>query len=134
MTHTVLVLTVVLLMNATQAFAHPGEVDACAGHTATEWVAYPPQADGTTTVPSEPGEYHFHFSPEQMNDQAIPSLREYRRLQQSLGHDPRDLGAFTVDGRTYDLMEYTRQGEAILHCQGDEDVLHTGIGRIQVSP
>ena len=125
------ILGVVLSLGlAPLAWAHPGELDACGGHTATEWVEYPPQANGALIVSSEPGEYHVHLTPVEM-DEALVSLRRYRR--QYRGVMPDDHGSFTVNGRAYDIWEYTRQGEAILHCKSDDHVLHTGIARMRVS-
>lgn len=111
--------------------AHPGDVDRCGGHETETWVAYPSQAGGQPTVPSEPGEYHFHFTPAQMEEEVLPSLRASRQQ----AHRPADdFGSFHVANRTYDILQYTRQGEAILHCQGDDEVTHTGIARIRVTP
>ena len=115
------------------AFAHPGPVDACLGHTVTDRVEYPDQADGQPTVPSEPGEHHFQFTPEQMDQEVLPSLRAYRARHPSSTSLGIDHGSFEVNGRGYDIWEYTRQGEAIVHCQGDDEVVHTGIIRIRVS-
>ena len=84
-------------------------------------------------MPSESGEYHFHFSPAQMQA-GLASLRAYRRALRRGGLDVPDYGSFRVGSRTYDILEYTRQGEAILHCQGDDTVTHTGIARMLVSP
>lgn len=119
------------------ALAHPGRTDTCGGHTVSERYHDPacrPTATGNAEVEcadSEPGEYHFHFSGQQMDREVLPSLAEYRRThpaETSLGIDR---GSFIVGGRTYDIFELTRQGEAIIHCQDDENVLHTGIARIE---
>lgn len=141
------------------AWSHPGDLDVCGGHTEMERVEYPLMANGQPTVPSEPGEYHFHFTQEQMDQEVLPSLREYRRrhalalralmsnasageaivvndalevvhMTKRIGLGMTDYGSFTVGDKTYDIWEYTRQQEAILHCQGDDEVLHTGIARI----
>ena len=114
------------------AWAHPGRTDACRGHAVQERVDYPVSTEGTTPVPSEPGEYHFHFSPQQMNEEVLPSLSEYRRAHPNSTSLGIDHGSFVVAGRTYDIWEYTRQEEAILHCRDDENVVHTGISRIRL--
>ena len=139
------VLGMVMLCVAPVAWAHTGPINACLGHTAEERVDYPVSADGTTPVPSEPGEYHFQFSPQQMNEEVLPTLAKYRATHPAQ-HEAvtvndelvvtdvvrmMDYGSFTVDGRTYDIWEYTRQKEAILHCRDDENVLHTGIARVR---
>ena len=113
--------------------AHEGPVDACGGHTAQEWVEYAPRADGTPTVPSEAGEYHFHLAPAEI-EEARASLREYRRVRLEGGSLlPGDLGSFLVGERAYDIWQYTRQQEAILHCQGDDEITHAGIVRVRLA-
>lgn len=114
--------------------AHPGPMDACGGHTTTEHVDYGVQTDGEPIVPSEVGEYHIHFTPDEVAD-AAASLRDYKRTKREAGFIPiNDRGTFVVSGRAYDILEYTRQGEAILHCRSDDDVTHTGIARMRVEP
>lgn len=120
-----------LLLSLTSvAWAHPGPVDICQGHTVTEDQAVPDLADGRAGVPLEAGEYHVHVAPQEWEAQGLPSLLAYRRAHPQEG----DLGSFVIDGRTYDIWQYTRQGHAIIHCVGDDDVLHTGILRMQVGP
>ena len=113
------------------AWAHPGPVDACLGHAVTEHVEYPVMADGTPTVPGEPGEYHLHFTPHQMEWEVLPSLRDYQRVHPAATSLGIDHGSFFVGDRQYDIWEYTRQNEAIIHCRDDEDVMHTGKIRIR---
>ena len=121
----------VLLLVAPTAWAHPGSTDACYGHTVMEWVEYPANPDGQPSYPSEPGEYHFHFTPEQMPE-IRESLSAYKRTHPQFTPLGEDYGSFTVGEHTYDILEYTReQREAILHCQGDDEVTHTGIARIR---
>lgn len=123
-----------LLIVDAYAFAHPGPVDSCVGHTVTDRQDVGQDVMGDPLRPLEPGEYHFHFTPEQMNHEVLPSLALYRAQVRASGGDPRDLGTFTAGGHAYDILEYTRQGDAILHCHGEEDITKTGIGRIQVAP
>lgn len=121
-----------LLLGQAAVAAHPGEVDTCGGHATTEWVTYGVKADGTPIVPSEPGEYHFHWTPAQV-EEAVQSLVAYHTQQAAKGQARiDDLGTLTVGGQTYDILQYTRQQEAILHCQGDDTVDHTGIVRVVV--
>ena len=119
------------LFCSSTAFAHPGKVDACLGHEVAEAVEYGARADGSLIVPSEFGEYHLHFTSAQMVEAAY-SLERYRAdLSPMLRRELRDLGSFTVGGHIYDILEYTRQSEAIVHCQGDDEVTHTGIVRVR---
>lgn len=132
-----LYVTLCLTLIPLLAWAHPGRTDSCGGHTVSEpyeYTACTPSATGHAQVecsPSEAGEYHLHVSAEEMNEQVMPSLAEYRRTHPSSTSLGIDLGSFTMNGRTYDIWEYTRNGEAIIHCRDDENVLHTGIMRVK---
>jgi len=117
-----------ILLIASPVWAHPGELDACGGHLVTERVAYPLNPDGQPSYPSEPGEYHFHFTRWQF-DEAKESLAEYRfhhASQTALGID---YGSFRAGGITYDILEKTRQDEAIVRCQESDGTEHIGIVR-----
>lgn len=116
----------------TIAYAHPGELDSCKGHSTQEYVEYPNRFDGKPTVPSEAGEYHFHFTIEEMDNEVLPTLSEYRRVHPRRNPLGIDHGSFMVKGKRYEIWEYTRQEEAIIHCTDDEEVLHTGIARIRI--
>lgn len=108
--------------------AHPGRTDNCGGHTVTSRVEYPPNPDGQLSYPSEKGEYHFHLSLSQLGEAKL-TLAEYRAAHLgSSAHGP-DYGSFTVEGRSYDILEKTRQDEAIVRC-GD-DVTKVGIMRAE---
>ena len=121
-----------LLLGHALVAAHPGALDGCGGHTETEWVEYPPQADGQPTVPSEPGEYHFHFTPAQV-DESFKSLRAYQRQQRNAGTGRiDDLGTFTVGDLVYDILEYTRQGQEIIRCRDESEDIKTGIQRVRL--
>lgn len=100
------------------ASAHPGDVDACGGHRTTAWVEYGASADGKPIVPSEPGEYHFHFFPGDVEE-----LQTQLLAQRPADH-------FVIRGQRYAVLEYTRQQEAILWCVGREG--HVGIIRVRV--
>lgn len=132
-----LMMAVVSCLFAPLASAHPGRTDACGGHQVTEVFHYAscvPSATGNASVEcadSEAGEYHFHFTAKQMNGEVLPSLSEYRRTHPASTSLGIDHGSFTTGGKAYDIWEYTRQGEAILHCRGDENVIHTGIARVK---
>jgi len=112
------------------ALAHPGELDACGGHIAQEQVEYGSLPDGTPIVPSEIGEYHTHFTKEQLVKEVFTSLRDYRLTHPEL--NPPDYGSFIVGERTYDILEYTRQQEAIIRCVEDDGTEHVGIVRGRV--
>lgn len=126
--------TMALLLQCSElSLAHPGRTDACGGHTVTEWVEYPANPDGQPSYPSEPGEYHFHFTPQQITEEVRPSLAAYKQTHPQQTPLGEDYGSFVVEGHTYDILEYTReQKEAILHCQGDDEVTHTGIARVRM--
>ena len=115
------------------ASAHDSGLDDCRGHTTENVVNYGVDASGTEIASSEAGEYHFHFTPDQIA-QARQSLYNYRKERGLLVNRPDDFGSFTVDGITYDIWQYTRQSSAIIHCVSDDDVLHSGIVRIKVTP
>ena len=117
-----------LLLWSPVVWAHPGDLDACLGHTVTERVEYPANPDGQPSYPSEVGEYHFEFTLSQLGE-AKRTLAEYRATHPAQTALGTDYGSFTVDGHTYDILEQTRQDEAILHCRGDDAVDHTGIAR-----
>lgn len=131
-----IILIVGWVASAPSTWAHPGPLDACGGHVAEQWVEYPANPDGQPAYPSEPGEYHFHFQPEQM---AVirESLAAYKQTHPQFvpmgdGRLVEDYGSFTIEGKTYDILEYTRQHRAaILHCQDDDEVTHAGIARIR---
>ena len=119
-----------ILLFSTPAWAHPGPLDACSGHVAEERVEYPPMADGRATVPSESQEYHIHWNPEQI-EQAQRSLREYFATPREIG----DHGSVIVDGVQYDILEYTRQSEAIFKCESERleaGKIKTGIVRVRL--
>lgn len=110
------------------ASAHPGPLDACGGHVAEERVEYPNNPNGQPSYPSEPGEFHFHLDRAQF-EEAKQSLAEYRATHPMHTWKGIDYGSFTVGNVIYDIIEKTRQDEAILHCVGDDAVTHTGIAR-----
>ena len=122
---------------ASVAWAHPGATDACGGHTVSDAVHYTEcqaTATGNASVEcadSEVGEHHFHFSPTQMDEEVLPSLAEYRRTHPAQTPEGIDYGSFVVEGRTYDIWQITRQGEAIVHCVDEDDALKTGVVRIR---
>lgn len=109
------------------ALAHPGDLDTCGGHATQEQVEYPQSVDGTTPVLSESGEYHFHFTKEQLEREIFVSLRDYRLTHPDL--NPPDYGSFLVGERAYDILEYTRQQEVIIRCVEPEGTEHVGIVR-----
>lgn len=127
------VLIVAFLVWPVAASAHDAPLDSCRGHATERSVDYGVASDGMLIQPSEAGEYHFHLTPDQIGD-AVRSLYDYRKERGLLVNREDDFGSFGVDGVIYDIWQYTRQGEAIIHCAGDNDVLHSGIVRVKVSP
>lgn len=132
-----LVIIAIVLGWASSAWSHPGRTDACGGHTVSESYVYEgcqPTATGNASVEcadSEAGEYHFHVEGKEMDKQVLPSLAEYRRTHPASTELGIDHGSFILNGRIYDIWEYTRQGEAVIHCKDDENVLHTGVMRVK---
>lgn len=132
-----LVLGVILGLWPDAGWAHPGELDACRGHTAETHVEYPAHPHFQPTFASEPGEYHVHLTPAEIA-QAQASLRAYQishPAQTPLGPD---YGSFTVGTTWYDILEYTKpdaNGDrvAIVGCaDGAEHSI--GIVRVRQSP
>ena len=124
-----------LLQGSLVAWAHPGPLDACAGHIAEERVEYPAHPDLQPTFPSEPGEYHFQFTTQEA-EEAQRTLYAYRTTHPLQTADGPDYGSFTVGSMWYDVLNYTRpdaNGErvAIVRCRSEHDPLTTGIVRIK---
>ena len=117
--------------------AHPGSVDVCKGHTTDGWVEYATMGnDGQWVAPSEPGEYHFHFSASAVRAGLQREVDRFMELARNTEGVVRvsfdDIDALLIDGYVYDIWEYTRQGDAILKCRWDDEVTHMGI--VRVSP
>ena len=125
------IVVVLTLLIAPSVWAHPGDLDACLGHVVEEYTQYPVMADGVPSVDSEPGEYHLHFSPDQMAQEALPSLREYKRVHPASTELGIDHGSFIVAGNTYAILQYTHQQEAILRCEKPDGLIRIGIVRIR---
>lgn len=122
---------VVSMALAQGAWAHPGRTDGCRGHLVQQPYQYVGCHERAETIeadcPESPaGEYHFHVTGRQMEEDVLPSLAIDRRDRVTV-----DDGRFTIGERAYVILRYTPKGVAIVRCEEAAGHVHEGPMRIE---
>lgn len=100
-------------------WAHSGRTDVCRGHTVTKRQRVGDSTAFQNLRDLEPGEYHFHVSPDQA-DQVMAFTSSL-----PIG------SVFTLEGVEYEILPRTRTGEVLLRCETPSGEQPAGLVRVQ---